>query len=194
MLSAFDLASESTMSSIVIPAANSAEDLKKAATTPDGYLGGRYELMPFKTSVSVEIDDTNEVSDDIEYAQVQLVEKQIENARQRTESSMLANVVRGYFPTAVTDAIEAGTAEVLEGFSTLESIGKQAVEIAFGQIQQTFELVSVSLNSISHETTRYIESLSAENVGFNPEHGSIGSFHITDMQTTTNMTIVAHEQ
>lgn len=190
---AFELATEGTMSSVVITAAKSAEELKKAASTPEGYLDPRYELMPFKTEASISIDDVDEVSKELEYAQLLEVNKTQEDDRIQAESGMLADAIRGYLPPVATDAIKVVATEVLEGFATIENVGVQVAEVVFGQMEQTFKLVSATVDSISHETTRYWESLSMNNVGFGPEQESLGSFHISDMTTTTKMTITAHE-
>lgn len=190
---AFELASEGTMSSVVITAANSAEELKHAASTPDGYVGGDYELMPFKTSVSIAIDDIDDSYEDFEYEQVQLAEQQVENVRQKEEDSLLASAIRAYLPPSVTDVIESGTTEVMEGFAAIETASKQAVNVVFGQLEQTYKLVSASMDSISHEITRYTESFSANNVRFSPDDEALGNFHVSDMHSVSHITLSEHE-
>jgi hypothetical protein len=193
LLYAFELATEGTMSSVVITAANSADELKRAASTPDGYVDHRYELMPFKTKASVSVDDLDPVAEMIEYAQVQEVTKQQKEGRLAAETGLLADSIRSYLPPSVTRTLESGATEVLDGFDAVKAVGKRAVDVVFGQLEQSFELISSSMHSISHETTRFLESFTASNVSINPDHGSIGSFHVTDMQTTTRMTIAEHE-
>ena len=192
-IEAFELASENTMSSVVITAANSADELINAASTPEGYGNGRYELMPFKTSISVNADDINELATELDYALVQAVEKQLDNEGQKIQSNLFADTLRSYIPSSLTDAIESGTTALIEGYDDFEELAQQTTQVVFGQIQQTIDTISVSLDSISYEATRYMERFSAMNIGFNQDDGSLGSVHVSEMQSVSNITMTQQD-
>ncbi len=189
---AFELATEGTMRTVSIVASNSAEELLNAAKSHSAYRDLNYEMMPFETSMSISMDDTDLVTEDLNFAHIQEVDKQVTNIASE-ELSLLADTIKQYVPNGLLEALDIEHEEVINATSNVLARGKNTVETVFSNLQQTFHLLEASVNKMSYSLSRYMEQVSIFNLSVNPEQSSLGDFHTSNIQSTSNIIISGHE-
>jgi spore maturation protein SpmB len=190
---AFELASENTLSDVNIPAATSAQALMSAADYQLEYQEGGYEVMPFKTSITVAVEDTDEVSLEADFASVQEVGSQLESETQKSDSNILLEAISRYLPPSLAEVIGLDSEEVTEATVIGDPSSQSAAATVFGQLEQTFNIISASVESMTYNVTRYLEQASAFNITPNPEQATLGSTHISNMQSESIVTISEHK-
>lgn len=190
---AFELASESTLSSVNIPAADSAEALVYAANSPTRYGADGYEVMPFETSISVAVEDTDEVSEEQNFASVQEVGTLLERDKQKAGANILLEAISRYLPTSLAQVIGLDSEEVTEGTVIGDPNSQSAAATVFGQLEQAFNVISASVDSMTYNVTRYLEQASAFNIAPNPEQATLGHTHISNLQSESVVTLSEHK-
>ena len=82
---------------------------------------------------------------------------------------------------------------MINATSNVLARGKNTVETVFSNLQQTFHLLEASVNKMSYSLSRYMEQVSIFNLSVNPEQSSLGDFHTSNIQSTSNIIISGHE-
>lgn len=193
-LHAFELLSEGAMDSVSAVSAETAEDIINIAGAPAaGLTVDGYESLPFQTRIRVESSDTDEVSDDLDYALVREVEGWADDLRERVGSGFEI----GYIEELPQSDFDSGLG--FDGFveerdyssSGPASYDSDETRYEVSRIEQTFELLDVGADTISFRFERYIERAATVNADPFADGGSVGSGYITELRSSGSQTLTA---
>lgn len=191
---AFELLSEGAMDSVSAVSAETAEDIINIAGAPAaGLTVDGYEALPFQTRIRVEASDTDEVSEDLDYKLVREVEGWAEDLRERVGSGFEV----GYVEELPQSNFESGLG--FDGFVEEReysspgsgSFDSDETRYEVSRIEQTFELLDSSADSISFQFERYIERSATVNADPSADGGNVGSGYISELRSSGTNTLTA---
>lgn len=189
---AFELLSEGAMGSVSAVSAPTAEEILNVAGSPAAGLSDDYEVLPFRSNVSVAIGDTDEVQTELDFALTQEVEAWAEELRRQGEVQFEVGFVEQLPPSE----FEVNPFLFQEDLTSSFEVGSEEdpdlrTVFQLGRIRQTFEVLDSGVDSISYRVERYVERAATINADPSGDGSSIGSGYISELRSFSNNTLTA---
>jgi len=198
-LYAFELLSEGAMGTVSAVSANSAEDIVNVAgSTAAGLRDDDYESLPFQVGLSIEENELDEVSTELNYALTQEVENWAENMRKQGESSS-ADVQVSYVdelpPSSFEDAVffvrdnEFDSIIFDPDLDSTSNKAEDSTAYELGRVEQTFEVLEQNVGSIHYVVERHVEYAATIDAHASDDTASMGSGYISNLRSIANVKI-----
>lgn len=189
-VSAFELLSEGAMDSVSAVSAQTAEDIINIAGSPAaGLTIDGFEALPFASRVTVSVDDTDEVVEELDYALVQEVEAWADGLRERIGSGFEV----GYVDELPQPSFE--TAVIFDDTDTVfeSRIGEDEDDTRYqiGRVDQTLNLLESGVNTITYQFERYIDRAATVNADPFDEGRTVGSGYVSELRSFGTVTLTS---
>lgn len=198
-VSSFELLSEGAMGSVSAISANTVEEIVGVAgpTAAGLRVDDDYESLPFQTSVSIEADDVDEVSEELEFALTQEVEQWAGSVRSKASSLELdPDAEVGYVdelpPSAFDDVVFLIRDDEFDSiiFEPNTTSPEESTIYELGRIEQTVTVLEQNVDSVEYLVERRVEFAATIDAYIgDPNTASVGSGYISDLRSSSSVRI-----
>ena len=197
--SSFELLSEGAMGSVSAISANTVEEIVSIAgpTAAGLRVDDDFESLPFQTSVRLEVDDVDEVSEELEFALTQEVEQWAGSVRSQTSAlSLDPDAEVGYVdelpPSAFEDVVFLIRDDEFDSiiFEPNTSSPEESTIYELGRIEQTVMVLEQDVDSVEYLVERRVEFAATIDAYIgDPNTASVGSGYISDLRSSSSVRI-----
>lgn len=185
---AFELLSEGAMDSVSAVSAESAEEIINVAGSPAaGLTVDGYEQLPFQTRIEVDVEATDQVSEELDFSLVQEVEAWADELRDRQGSGFEVGYVEELPESTFSPSIDFE--DYGEDVDVSGSPDEERIRYEVSRVNQTFELLESGPNIISYRFERYIERTATVDADPFDETRILGDGYITDIRSGGEVTL-----
>jgi len=181
------------MGSVSAVSASSAQEIiNVAGSTAAGLRDDDYEALPFQAAVSLEGYETDEVSEDLNFALTQEVENWATQLRDQGESSFQVQVVEELPQSSFDNAVLFIQDQEFEGvIFDFDPNSDEDIIVEIGRVDQTVRLLEAGVDNVTFIVERYVERAATINATPFDDQPSIGSGYISDLRSVSNVSIAA---
>lgn len=189
---AFELLSEGAMDSVSAVSAESAEDIINIAGSPAaGLTVDGYEQLPFQARISVGVEETDEVEEDLNYDLVREVEAWADELRNSQGSGFEVGFVEELPQTQDFESQIFIDEEETDQGSPLGADSDDETRYQVSRVEQTFRTLNVGPDTITYQVERYIERAATVDADPFDDGRTVGSGYITDIRSSGEVTLTA---
>ena len=148
-----------------------------------------HEKLPFETNVTIEEQDTQEVSVDLNFALVEQVEGWAVKLREKGNTNFEVGAIND-LPSAYFDTSKVTLDQGNEQIQSLTAIGGGEDNYQFGRVTQTVNLLKSTKNSASYELESFVERAATLINPFQQQQ-SLGSTYLSNINSVSIITTTA---
>ncbi len=190
-LVAFELLSEGAMGTVSAVSANSADEiLNVAGSTAAGIaIDEDYESLPFRVDPALAVYETDEVSEELNFALTREVESWAESLRATARTATFeVGVVEDLPESSFSDSdFQIPEIEVPDLPFEFDPDGEGDIVIELGRIEEAVELLEAGVDNVTFEVRRFVERTAIIDARPFPDQPSIGSVYIFDLSSQSNV-------